>query len=105
LTDLFDAILERGALARRDAPTTSKMAAASIDATRLENLVYETIYKFGPSGAISDQVQDALPDLSYSSVTARFKRLIDGGDLIVVGVRPGRSGRGQRVMVAKPWAS
>jgi hypothetical protein len=82
---------------------TSRMAAASIDANRLENLVYQTVYNFGPNGAISDEVQDELSHLSYSSVTARFKRLIDDGHLIVAGVRPGRSGRDQRVMVAKPW--
>lgn len=106
LADLFDALLERrsgGALARRGAPMTSRMAAASIDANRLENLVYQTVYNFGPNGAISDEVQDELSHLSYSSVTARFKRLIDDGHLIVAGVRPGRSGRDQRVMVAKPW--
>lgn len=108
LADLFDALLERGdarALARSGAPATSVAAAESIDATNLETIVYQTVHSFGPKGCISDQVQAELPELAYSSVTARFKRLIENGHLIVTGTREGRSGRQQRIMVAKGWVN
>lgn len=88
-------------LHRTDSPDTSVAAAESVDTTRLENMVYEAICRFGPGGGISDQVRDKFPDLSYSSVTARYAALKAKGLIVCPGERrPGKSGRGQAVMVA-----
>ena len=84
---------------------TSKEAFNSIDATALERLVLKTINRFGTKGCISDQVRAALPHLSYSSVTARYKALIDAGSIEVIGKRKGLSGRSQRVYRATQISS
>lgn len=85
-------------LARREDPSTSHMAAQAIDTTKMESLVYETIAAYGPDGCISDDVLAKLAFLPYSSVTARYKALIDKGFIEVIGTRKGVSGRLQRVM-------
>jgi DNA-binding transcriptional ArsR family regulator len=93
-------------LSRTHDPQTSHQAARSIDTTRLEELVYETIREAGPRGTISDEVRNALAhrDLSYSSVTARYAALKEKGLVELSGnKRPGKSGRGQNVMVATWW--
>ena len=87
-------------LFRPDSPDTSKAAARSIDTSRLEQLVYETIKGYGASGCISDDVRATHPALAYSSVTARFKALAEKGLIRYDGRRKGASGRLQRVMVA-----
>ena len=99
MNDLFGT--ETYKLVRRESPPTSYEAADSIDSTKLEKLVFNTIRSFGTTGCISDEVQSRLPDLAYSSVTARFKALIDKGLVNIDGKRKGRSGRNQRVMVAR----
>jgi hypothetical protein len=85
-------------LSRKDDPATSHQAAQAIDTTKMESLVYETIAAFGPDGCISDDVLSKLSFLPYSSVTARYKALIDKGFIEVIGTRKGVSGRLQRVM-------
>ena len=95
-------------LSRTYDPQTSHEAAHSIDTTGLEQLVYETICEFGPQGTISDEVREALAhmNLSYSSVTARYAALKEKGLIELSGSRrPGKSGRGQNVMVATRWES
>jgi len=95
-------------LSRTYDPQTSHEAAHSIDTTGLEQLVYETICEFGPQGTISDEVREALAhmNLSYSSVTARYAALKEKGLIELSGSRrPGKSGRGQNVMVATHWES
>ena len=87
-------------LFRPDSPDTSKAAARSIDTTRLEQMVYETIKGYGAAGCISDDVRATHPTLAYSSVTARFKALAEKGLIRYDGSRKGASGRSQRVMVA-----
>jgi hypothetical protein len=79
---------------------TSLDAYASVDTTRLEKMVLETIRSFGGTGCISDEVRARLPGLAYSSVTARFSALIAADAVRVEGKRKGASGRQQRVMVA-----
>ena len=83
--------------------TTSFDALESIDATALESLVLEII-KANPDGVISDEVREIAMQchgiFAYSSVTARFANLHRRGKITYAGRRPGRSGRGQRVMVA-----
>lgn len=87
-------------LARKDSPETSKEAAQAVDSSKLEQIVYEAIKGF-PNGCISDEVLDALPDYRYSSITPRYKALLDKGFIEIIGTRAGRSGKNQRVMKVK----
>lgn len=88
-------------LARTEGPDTSHAAAAAVPVTRLEAEVLAAIRSFGSRGVIADELLEAFPALSYSSVTARpsaLKRkdlVVDTGDR-----RVGRSGRRQAVLVA-----
>ena len=102
LADVFSRVFGTAdfKLYRPDSPETSKDAGRSIDTTRLEQLVYETIKGYGATGCISDDVRTAHPTLAYSSVTARFKALAEKGLIRYEGRRKGASGRSQRVMVA-----
>ena len=86
-------------LVRKEDPTTSQEAAQVVDTTKLERLVYEAIKGF-PEGCISDQVLELFPQYPYSSITARYKSLLDKGFIEITGVKVGRSGRKQRVMKA-----
>lgn len=91
-------------LVRRNDPDTSHEAAEFVDTTKLEKIVYETIKSHGINGCISDRVRMLHPAYPYSSITARYRALLDKGMIIDSGVRmPGRSGRNQRVMVATCW--
>jgi hypothetical protein len=88
-------------LARKDSPQTSKQAALLVNTTSLEQLVYETIGTF-PNGCIQDEVLAKLPGKPYSSVTARFKSLLEKGYIEDTGLtRAGNSGRQQRVLKVK----
>lgn len=88
-------------LVRSDGTDTSYEAAHQIDTTRLESMVYEYIYSMGTRGCISDEVREAFPELAYSSITARYRALLDKNLIVDTGIRwPGKSGRKQRVMVA-----
>ena len=89
-------------LVRSDAPDTSRAAAFAVDTTRLEFMVYETIGSFGERGCISDEVLARFPQLPYSSITARYKALLQKELIEDTGVRrAGSSGRGQRVLRQK----
>jgi hypothetical protein len=87
-------------LARKEDPTTSHEAAQVVDTTKLEQMVYEAIKGF-PEGCISDEVLELFPQYPYSSITARYKSLLDKGFIEITGVRTGKSGRKQRVMKTK----
>jgi len=88
-------------LVRRKDPDTSKIAAVLVDSTKLEKLVYEAIKSFGVYGCISDQVRARYPTYPYSSITARYRALLDKGFIVDTGERrPGKSKRQQRVMRA-----
>ncbi len=88
-------------LSRKDSPPTSKQAALLVNTTSLEQLVYETIGKF-PDGCIQDDVLAMLPNKPYSSVTARFKGLLEKGYIEDTGLtRAGMSGKQQRVLKVK----
>ena len=86
-------------LVRKEDPVTSHEAALTVDTTKLENMVYEAIKGF-PEGCISDQVLELFPQYPYSSITARYKSLLDKGFIEVTGVRRGKFGRNQRIMKA-----
>jgi len=86
-------------LVRKEDPITSHKAARGVDTTKLEQIVYEAIKGF-PNGCISDEVLEALPDYRYSSITPRYRALLDKGFIEITGTKDGRSGRKQRVMKA-----
>lgn len=89
-------------LCKTDDIDTSVSAAESINASRLESVVFDAIQSFGPNGCISDDVQELLAHLSQGTITPRFSKLIEKGAVVDTGLRrPGRSGRRQRVMVAR----
>lgn len=88
-------------LVRKDDPDTSHQAAAKVDTTGLEQLVYEAILAFGDKGCISDELLRLFPTYPYSSITARYRALMNKGYIVDTGERRrGRSGRNQRVMRA-----
>ena len=86
-------------LVRNQDPTTSHQAAQVVDTTKLESLVYEAI-KSHPEGCISDEILAMYPNYPYSSITARYRALLDKGFIEVTGVKRGRFGRNQRIMKA-----
>ena len=87
-------------LARREDPVTSHQAANLVNSTKLEQMVYEAIKSF-PDGCISDEILEKYPQYPYSSITARYRALLDKGLIEVSGVKRGRFGRNQRIMKAK----
>jgi len=87
-------------LVRNQDPTTSHQAAQAVDTTKLETLVYEAIKGF-PDGCISDEILAMYPNYPYSSITARYRALLDKGFIEVSGVKRGKFGRNQRIMKAK----
>ena len=86
-------------LVRKEDPSTSHEAAQGVDTTKLERIVYEAIKGF-PNGCISDEVLEALPNYRYSSITPRYKALLQKGFIEITGTKDGRSGKKQRVMKA-----
>jgi hypothetical protein len=87
-------------LVRKEDPTTSHQAAQAVDSTKLEQMVYEAI-KSHPEGCISDEILQMYPNYPYSSITARYRALLDKDLIEVTGVKRGKFGRNQRVMKAK----
>lgn len=86
-------------LVRKNDPVTSFQSAEKVDTQKMEKIVLDTIKGF-PEGCIADQVLDSLPQYSYSSVTARFSALLRKDHIEIIGTRPGKSGRQQRIMRA-----
>lgn len=92
-------------MAKQKMASTSLEALQSIDLPHLENVVLITIRAAGKHGMTADELLQALPSLSYSSVTARpadLKRknlIVDSGFY-----RVGRTGRRQSVLVASEFA-
>ena len=86
-------------LVRKKDPATSHEAAQAVDSTKLEQMVYEAIKGF-PDGCISDEILKMYPQFPYSSITARYRALLDKGFIEVTGVKRGRFGRNQRIMRA-----
>ena len=86
-------------LFRKTDPITSQESAQGVDTTKLEQMVYKAIKGF-PDGCISDEILEMYPNYPYSSITARYKSLLDKGFIEVTGVKRGKFGRNQRVMKA-----
>lgn len=87
-------------LVRNQDPTTSHQAAQLVDTTKLERMVYEAI-KSHPDGCISDEILEMYPNYPYSSITARYRALLDKDLIEVTGVKRGKFGRNQRIMKCK----
>jgi hypothetical protein len=89
-------------LVRKQDPDTSHSAATSVDTKGLEQMVFAAIKSYGNLGCISDQILSQFSHLPYSSITARYRALLDKGFIEDTGERRlGRSGKPQRVMKAK----
>lgn len=86
-------------LVRKNDPVTSFQSAEKVDTQKMEKIVLDTIKGF-PEGCIADQVLAALPEYAYSTVTARFSALLRKEHIEIIGTRPGKSGRQQRIMRA-----
>ena len=92
-------------LVRREDPETSHQAAHAVKSGELEQLVFETIKRFN-DGCTQDDVLALHPTKPYSSITARFRALLDKGFIEDTGQRrPGRSGKLQRIVKVKQGAS
>jgi hypothetical protein len=90
-------------LVRKDDPDTSHAAAQTVNSSDLEKLVFETIKRFA-DGCTQDDVLALNPTKPYSSITARFRALLDKGFIEDTGERkPGRSGKPQRIVKVKTW--
>lgn len=86
-------------LHRTESPDTSRAAAYAVDTTKLEGMVYAAILKFGSGGCIQDDILALFRTFPYSSITARFRALLDKGLIEDTGERrAGNSGRMQRVL-------
>lgn len=86
--------------------STSRAAYHSLPRTDLEEKVLAVIAACGVDGCISDDIRKTYPDLSYSSVTARFSALETKGQIFRAGdTRPGASGRQQKVMRSSEYAA
>lgn len=80
-------------------PATSTAAHRSLDLNELEQKVFDVIEAAGATGCISDEIRGTYPELSYSSITARFASLEKKGAIYRAGdTRSGKSGRQQLVM-------
>jgi len=91
-------------LVRKDSIDTSIEAAYVVDTTFLEELVYRAIYSFGRSGCISDNILGMYNEYPYSSITARYRALLDKGYIVDTGERrKGKSGKNQRVLCASKF--
>lgn len=92
-----DAVL----LHRADASDTSVQAAYSAPTASLEARVLAEIRAAGRNGITQDELINAMPDVKYPSLTARFSALLRNGLIVDTGERrEGRSGRNQRVLIA-----
>ena len=87
-------------LVRKEDPATSHQAAQLVNSTKLEQMVHEAIKSF-PDGCISDEILEKYPQYPYSSITARYRALLDKDLIEVSGVKRGKFGRNQRIMKAK----
>ena len=102
MNDLFDTPAYK--LVRRDDPSTSHDAAEQLDVSRMERVVLYEILSYGHVGCISDDVLERLPNIRYSTVTARYKQLKEKGLVITDHrKRKGKSGRQQLIMWAKEF--
>mgnify|MGYP001225935861 FL=1 len=68
-------------MVRTTDPDTSIDAAITVNATKLESVVLEAIKKWGEHGATMDEVEKTLSGIRSSSISPRFKPLMEKGYL------------------------
>jgi hypothetical protein len=96
--DLFGTDWQK--LVRKNSSKTSVAAAKSINTNNMEKTVLDVIKKY-PDGCIQDEVLAALSNHPYSSVTARFRALLDKNFIEDTGkTKAGKSGKQQRIVKA-----
>jgi len=78
--------------ARHTDPDTSREAAESVDATRLQSLVLGALKSAGPSGLTTEELSERL-NLSLVTVSPRLSPMEKKGLVARAGRRPNRSGR------------
>lgn len=103
MNDLFDTPAYKSV--RNSDPSTSHEAAEKLDATALEALVLSYIKIFTIDGCISEQIEDLMwvhEKVKASSVTPRYRKLLEKGLIKIDGKRKASSGRSQQVMYALP---
>jgi DNA-binding MarR family transcriptional regulator len=92
---------EQGAY-RNDDPDTSVKAAESVDATKLERIVFDYICVTGLTGMTSEEIATAS-GMELASITPRLSPLEQKGWINrTEDRRPGKSGRGRIVWVRNP---
>lgn len=88
-------------LARRNADMTSKVAAALVNTSELEEMVYFTIKSFGKRGCTQEDILIRHQSYPYPSITARFCALLRKNLVEDTGERRlASTGRTQRVLRA-----
>ena len=88
-------------LSRRTGHFTSKVAAALLNTSELEEMVYFTIRSFGKRGCTQEEVLKRHVSYPYPSITARFSALLDKDLVVDTGERRlASTGRKQRVLRA-----
>lgn len=91
-------------MVRRTDITTSREAAQSVNATKLEQEVYDCVKSFGVGGCTAEQVTIAT-GIPHETTSPRFRPLLDKGLIVDTGERRKAStGRRQRVVVADVFA-
>ena len=89
-------------LSRSSDPLTSKEAGLNLNPTKLEAKVLEIIKQF-PYGCISEQVEHRMWvdfDTKASSVTPRYRKLLEKRLITITGTMIASSGRHQQLMRA-----
>jgi len=90
---------EHGASRSTD-PMTSKKAAESVDATKLEKMVLEAVKRSGEKGMTCEEVADKI-EMEVVSVSPRFAPLKRKGLIYRTDLRrAGKSGRGRIIWKA-----
>ena len=86
---------------RRGDPPTSQTSAQSVDATRLEKICVGAITRSGGRGMTSEEAAAAV-GMELGSITPRFAPLEEKGLIRRTDRRrPGKSGRGRIVWIAR----
>jgi len=90
------------AFARNEDPDTSHRAAETVDVSKMQALVLEAISRF-PDGATAEDIERALPQHRWNTITPRFAPLMRAGAIVDTGLRRKAStGRNQRVVKFVP---
>jgi len=85
-------------LARHTDPQTSHEAAMTVKTSRLEAIILD-VFQAAEYGLTQDELAARMPAYPLNTITPRLAPLINKGYLKVIGKRPGKSGRNQRILI------